>query len=883
MDFDTLKKYTGFENKGSCSSGAFPSNGNFYNQNAGCICYFKWSIYTHIVYGGADTGFNYNRGDVLETTGDLHIPDTERTFQESPLNPTTTLAIDEFDWSMFKKNKTHSACTPVVTKDAVDARWSFDELLNKGKPTPPVTAENLAFIGTDGGYLYALEIDDSAGATTAIWNKKLPAGIKVSPTLWNSRLFVGCEDGMLYCFEAKTGNLLWRFLAGPKNRKFRMEGEFKGTWPVNSTVLIENDGTGDYAYFVAGRLGCDGTYVYKINPLTGLIVWQKNVGAEMEPIDVTVHESNATIISIAKGYLWIGGFREALAAGVKLTDGSVKRPYYDIMMNKNARGVYTGFFRDYLLFGGQYLYDFTYTDAPAQVNNDRLHFMKIKEDGTFQALFGEDINPRITPDVTENFNAGAWDNDYLVSGSYLYDADKFEAKLNVTYEDNFTPEQVNKDAYYWTECESLCMYSETGHGTASPILTGNSIAGVSTPSMSGPKTYTKTSFNLKTYKKDSSEADLIQKTLTGYPIVNGLVINRNGVAIIPALDGRIHFCDMGDAPTAINALTVVKGTESKDYLANSLVMLRADAPAEGQKFSTWSGSSEDVALLASPTSAKTTFNMPDRAVTLTAVFVDTVKCQLTVENGAGDGEKFAGDSYPISADLPPAGKVFSHWSGDTTGIEDVLDSTTTITIPDVEVATVKAIYKIKQISSTRVSFDFGVEKPYELDNWNNVVEVFGTPVKNALNRSGALTGISLSMGEFWEIAAGNDFDYNIPAYPYNVACDSFEYNGSNGSDGNFVKLSGLDPAVEYNIIAGSYFTQSKYEINFEQKLVERETVYMVSFNNILPEENGEITIWVEKESMFSGGEIALLEIEANIPDLDLLTLLIQNGDRKSVV
>ncbi|GAG28698.1 unnamed protein product, partial [marine sediment metagenome] len=54
---------------------------------------------------------------------------------------------------------------------------------------------------------------------------------------------------------------------------------------------------------------------------------------------------------------------------------------------------------------------------------------------------------------------------------------------------------------------------------------------------------------------------------------------------------------------------------------------------------------------------------------------------LTVNSGTGDGSYTESTVVDITADTAPSGQEFDEWVGDTSGIADVSDPTTTITMP----------------------------------------------------------------------------------------------------------------------------------------------------------------------------------------------------------
>jgi Divergent InlB B-repeat domain/Ferritin-like domain len=68
---------------------------------------------------------------------------------------------------------------------------------------------------------------------------------------------------------------------------------------------------------------------------------------------------------------------------------------------------------------------------------------------------------------------------------------------------------------------------------------------------------------------------------------------------------------------------------------------------------------------------------------------------LTVNKGSGSGRHVAGTLVKVTADMPPAGKQFARWSGDTEILANPFVPTTTATMPSIDV-TITATYADKQ-------------------------------------------------------------------------------------------------------------------------------------------------------------------------------------------
>ena len=123
------------------------------------------------------------------------------------------------------------------------------------------------------------------------------------------------------------------------------------------------------------------------------------------------------------------------------------------------------------------------------------------------------------------------------------------------------------------------------------------------------------------------------------------------------------------------------------------VTITASPGPAGQAFDHWEVEPGTV-VLADATSAVTTFTMPDEAVEVTAVYRDTIY-NITVNNGSSNvATAVHGTTVTITADPPPAGRVFDHWEIEPGAIAlaDATSAVTTFTMPTEDVA-VTATYR----------------------------------------------------------------------------------------------------------------------------------------------------------------------------------------------
>jgi outer membrane protein assembly factor BamB len=85
----------------------------------------------------------------------------------------------------------------------------------------------------------------------------------------------GSADGCVYCLRAEDGQLAWRFLAAPDERRMVDADQLESPWPVHGNVLVQNG----VAYFAAGRSSFldGGIHVYAVDPETGNVLRQNRI------------------------------------------------------------------------------------------------------------------------------------------------------------------------------------------------------------------------------------------------------------------------------------------------------------------------------------------------------------------------------------------------------------------------------------------------------------------------------------------------------------------------------------------------------------------------------------------------------------------------------
>lgn len=103
-----------------------------------------------------------------------------------------------------------------------------------------------------------------------IWKFFTGGPIRLAPTLSQSQVFFGSDDGFVYCLDVNSGKELWKLRAGLNEEMIIARGEMVSRWPVRTNILVD-DGV---AYFGAGIFPHENIYLYAVNAKSGKVIWK---------------------------------------------------------------------------------------------------------------------------------------------------------------------------------------------------------------------------------------------------------------------------------------------------------------------------------------------------------------------------------------------------------------------------------------------------------------------------------------------------------------------------------------------------------------------------------------------------------------------------------
>ncbi|MDD2823348.1 MAG: PQQ-binding-like beta-propeller repeat protein [Candidatus Daviesbacteria bacterium] len=198
---------------------------------------------------------------------------------------TPTPGASSTDWPQVQKDANHSgyvAQTVLPPTSSSAVLWKRDKPFPVSSRVQPVIAQNLVFLPSNNGSLYALSTTD--GHT--VWSYKTGSGLVNSAAYDNGRVFFGSTDHNIYAVNANDGSLAWKVLTGSTVK----------TAPVIANGIV--------------YIGSSDGNMYAINGSTGAQVWKHDIGA---PIYDTA--------AIDNNRVFFGGM-DSVGYALNISDGS---------------------------------------------------------------------------------------------------------------------------------------------------------------------------------------------------------------------------------------------------------------------------------------------------------------------------------------------------------------------------------------------------------------------------------------------------------------------------------------------------------------------------------------------------------------------------------
>ena len=192
------------------------------------------------------------------------------------------------DWPMWRYDAGRTAASPNAAPSSFRKLWKqtfsprvqvWDDPLNLDLMTydrvfEPIVLNGRMFVGfNDQDKLLA--IDTRTGEQ--LWTFFADGPIRLPPVGWQDRVFACSDDGCLYCLEAATGQLIWKFSGAPNSQHVIGNQRLTSAWPARGGAVVRDN----TVYFASSIWPFMGTFIYALNVESGRVEWvNDNTGAQ---------------------------------------------------------------------------------------------------------------------------------------------------------------------------------------------------------------------------------------------------------------------------------------------------------------------------------------------------------------------------------------------------------------------------------------------------------------------------------------------------------------------------------------------------------------------------------------------------------------------------
>jgi outer membrane protein assembly factor BamB len=182
------------------------------------------------------------------------------------------------DWPTFNHDNHRSGVTSERLKLPLRKSWVFKATHPPESAWPgpakqdfwhyhynlkPTVTYDQAFhvVGTDDTLYFGSSSDDKVYALDTMtgqqrWTFFTEGPVRLAPTIVGDRVYVGSDDGCIYCLSANDGSLIWKYMVAEQNRVVPGNGRMISMWPVRTGLVVEEG----QVYFAAGLFPNQGVY-----------------------------------------------------------------------------------------------------------------------------------------------------------------------------------------------------------------------------------------------------------------------------------------------------------------------------------------------------------------------------------------------------------------------------------------------------------------------------------------------------------------------------------------------------------------------------------------------------------------------------------------------
>lgn len=122
-----------------------------------------------------------------------------------PADHATSRVLQQSNWPIFRGIPGLDGVARGALPDHPELRWTFET--GGAIVSSPVIQDGRVYIGSDDGDVYCLDFETG----TKLWSFETEYEIEAPPLVHNGMVYVGATDFFLYAIDAATGELKWKY------------------------------------------------------------------------------------------------------------------------------------------------------------------------------------------------------------------------------------------------------------------------------------------------------------------------------------------------------------------------------------------------------------------------------------------------------------------------------------------------------------------------------------------------------------------------------------------------------------------------------------------------------------------------------------------------
>lgn len=170
-------------------------------------------------------------------------------------------------WERAFQNPPQPAWPAPAKQDYFNGKRKLEPLVTYDRAFQPVVVGERLFLASSANNSIAC-YDVQNGEL--IWKYYTGAPNRVAPLWYKQQLFVGSDDGFVYCLNAANGTLQWKKSFGRK-RKMIGNGRIISSVPIRTGIVAK----GDTVFIAAGLLPEEHVSINACHTLSGELIWSR--------------------------------------------------------------------------------------------------------------------------------------------------------------------------------------------------------------------------------------------------------------------------------------------------------------------------------------------------------------------------------------------------------------------------------------------------------------------------------------------------------------------------------------------------------------------------------------------------------------------------------